>query len=89
MLKPLHVKISDEAFNLLERMHRVSDIPKSRIVDRALRAVAKDYEDTPKALELLRIIEESERELAEGRAHKWEDVKAEIRAQLKRRRRAA
>jgi len=38
MLKPLHVKISDEAFNLLERMHRVSDIPKSRIVDRALRA---------------------------------------------------
>ena len=86
MLKPLHVKISEEAFELLEKMHRVSDIPKSRLVDRALRAVAKDYEDSPKALRLFRAIEEADRDLREGRVHSWEDVKDEMTAILKKRR---
>lgn len=89
MLKPLHVKISEEAFELLEKMHRVSDIPKSRLVDRALRAVAKDYEDSPKALKLLRAIEEADRDLAEGRARLAEDVFADIEKNLKRRKRRA
>ena len=89
MLKPLHVKISEEAFDLLEKMHRVSDIPKSRLVDRALRAVAKDYEDGPKALKLLRAIEKADQDLAEGRARSLEDVIADIEKKRKRKKRAA
>ena len=57
MLKPLHVKISGEAFEELNRMHRQSDIPKSRLVDRAIRTAAKEYENIPKALDLLRAVE--------------------------------
>ena len=89
MLKPLHVKISEEAFKMLERMHQVSDIPKSRLVDRALRAVAKDYEDSPKALRLLRAVEEADRDLAEGRARLLEDVVRDIEKNLKKRKRHA
>lgn len=86
MLKAIHVKISEEAFELLETIHRVSDIPKSRVVERAIRAAAKDYEDMPKAIKLLRAVEKAEQELADGRAHRWEDVKVEINAILKQKR---
>ena len=89
MLKPLHVKISKEAFELLERMHHISDIPKSRLVERALRAVAEDYEDLPKALKLLRAIEQADEDLAQGRARSWEEVKADIEKGLKQKKRRA
>ncbi len=89
MLKPLHVKISEEAFELLEKMHQISEIPKSRLVERALRSVVKDYEDAPKALKLLRAIEEADKDLEEGRARLAEDVFADIEKNLKRRKRRA
>ena len=89
MLKPLHVKISQEAFELLEQIHRLSDIPKSRVVERAIRAAAKEYEDIPKALKLLRAIEQADRDLAEGRARRLEDVIADIKARRRRKKRAA
>lgn len=89
MLKPLHVKISEEAFELLEKMHRVSDVPKSRVVERGIRAVAKDFEDIPKALKLLRAIEDADRDLAEGRARRLEDVIADIEGKPRRKKRRA
>ena len=89
MLKPLHVNISEEAFELLEKMHRVSDVPKSRVVERGIRAVAKDFEDIPKALKLLRAIEDADRDLAEGRARRLEDVIADIEGKPRRKKRRA
>ena len=75
MLKPLHVKISEEAIEILERVHSRTDIPKSRLVERGIRSVAKDYADIPKALKLLRAIEEADQALAEGRVRSWEEIK--------------
>jgi hypothetical protein len=89
MLKSLHVKISKEAFELLEKMHGISDVPKSKIVERALRLVAKEYDDVRKGLALLRDLEEAEKDLSEGRARSWEDIKAELDGKKKQKRRAA
>jgi hypothetical protein len=86
MLKPLHVKISDEALEILEKVHRSSDIPKSRIVERGIRSVAKEFADIPKALKLLRAVEEAEDDLHEGRARPLEEVVREIRRKRRRKR---
>ena len=82
MLKPLHVKISEKAFRILEKVHRTSDIPKSRIVDRAIQLIEKEYTDIPKAMNLWRAIEEADADLREGRARPLEDVVKEIERKL-------
>ena len=87
MLKPLHVKISDEALEILERTHRRTNIPKSKLVERGIRSVAKDYADIPKALKLLRAVEEAKEDLREGRARPWEEVIREIEHKRKSRQR--
>ncbi len=83
MLKPLHVKISEEAFLLLDQMNKKTDVPKSRLVERGLRAIAKEYERVPKAMELLRVMESAEEDYQAGRTKTWKNVKKEIEAKLK------
>ena len=74
---------------MLERMHETTDIPKSRIVERAIRTVEGEYADIPKAMGLLRAIEEAEADFAEGRAKPLEEVRSEIEKKRTRRRHAA
>ena len=80
MHKPLNTKINIRYYRLLDAMHRKSDIPKSRLIERALEILSKHLSDYDRGLALLKDIEDAERDYAEGRLKTWDQVKKEIEA---------
>ena len=78
MHKPLNTKINIKYYRLLDAMHKKSDIPKSRLIERSLELMAKHLNRRAKADALLEAIEEGERDYAEGRTKSWDQLKSEI-----------
>ena len=79
MLKPLNTKIDAEHYQLLERMHEQSAIPKSKLIERSLELYAKQLEEARLALELLRDVEDARQALARGETHGMDAVDAVLR----------
>lgn len=78
MHKALNTKIRMKYYQLLDVLHKKSDISKARLIEKALDLMASHMEKRSRAEELLEAIEEAEQDFAGGRTKPLDAVLSDI-----------